>query len=87
MIMEVITFCCDNFSWMIQEAGKKGFSIVSANLNGTLGFMLQARNQSGFIVEQGIKFCPWCGKHLDDVIKRNKAVFMELAKRHEDLIL
>jgi hypothetical protein len=36
--------------------------------------------------ETGLKFCPWCGTRLQDVIDSHQKEYVRLSEQHNDLI-
>ncbi len=69
--MNEIKYCCHTFEWLVNDAGRKGFSALIKKHLDNYYFVMQGRNfdeehpeirQS--IFEIGIKFCPSCGHDL-----------------------
>ena len=91
--MDKNIFCCDIFFGMIMEAGKQGFSIVPTSLDETQYFVFQARsvdfnrNESSFVLQQSIHFCPWCGTKLTNIISKNADHIRKLSLKNKELII
>jgi hypothetical protein len=86
-------FCCSFFEWHVYDAGRKGFSIIPQVCNNQYQFIFQGRNQDEngkteterIIESQVIRFCPFCGCNLEELIKRNKEAIVELVEKYKDL--
>jgi hypothetical protein len=88
-------FCCDFFKENVFEAGRKGFSIIPCKIENvdSYFFAMQCRSEDFqenystiFISQRTIKYCPWCGKNLAEIIKINKNEIVELAREYEHLV-
>jgi hypothetical protein len=93
-------FCCEAFSEMIDNAGKRGLGIVPFKGLGLSYFCLQSRacdqeelaslqpGRSGVslrLAEQmGIRYCPSCGVNLEKWIHKNQNHFDELWNELKD---
>ncbi len=90
-------FCCDFFTENIMEAGRKGFSIIpcKVDIENSYYFLLQFRSldykeesDSNVIISQrAIKYCPWCGTKLSDIVKSHKKGIEQIADRYKHLVV
>jgi len=87
-------YCCDNFQWSIQSIGKKGMAIIPTKIGEYNCFVIQSRSNdktmshdSNNIAQQTIRFCPWCGKKLADLIMEDMGGFILLETENKDFIL
>jgi hypothetical protein len=88
-------FCCDIFTELLNEAGNKGFSIISVEYQDTYRFFLQSRNldyrdhkdKSFSIAQRSINFCPWCGADLSEVIANNIHDISAFSKKNSYLFI
>ncbi len=85
--------CCQNFKELMLNAGEKGFSAVPLHENDFLFFLLQYRSENVKVKEGiikiadiGIKYCPFCGTELAEIISNNQAYVAHLAKKNRSLI-
>ena len=93
--METTIFCCDAFTYNLNDSGSKGFSIIPVSYIDTYTFFLQARSKDyidkdkpGFFVGQtSISFCPWCGCKLSDIVAKYKVEISDIAKKNSYLHL
>ena len=96
MIKEDIKYCCETFSWLISEIGKKGLSALPINdAERRVYFVLQGRSSDlddqdatqESTAQLAIHFCPWCGTEMNSLISRNKNHIIALARLHKDKAL
>lgn len=85
-------FCCNNFESNFNEAGKHGLSVlIKKDIDGYIYFVFQSRtivNESRQITFQNsIKYCPWCGTKLEDIIDENKKQVNEFVEKHKGLLI
>jgi hypothetical protein len=89
-------FCCDLLTENIIEVGRKGFSIFPCKIENddSYYFILQFRSldypldNPGLTVSQrAIKYCPWCGTRLSDIVELNKREIEMIAHRTKHLII
>ncbi|HYG49826.1 MAG TPA: hypothetical protein VD905_02935 [Flavobacteriales bacterium] len=92
--MKNINSCCDTFLWKVSEIGKKGLSIIPIKESDILYFALQGRSHDVSEVadkhsmfQQAIRFCPWCGKDLQNLITENKIELAKLAELNKKYAL
>ncbi len=82
-------FCCQNFENRINKIGEEGFSFIPVVNDDLKYFIIQGRTITGTKIltfHTGIKYCPFCGKKLEKIVKILKEQFLELAKKYEDFI-
>lgn len=88
-------FCCAGFENLVRAAGERGIAALVREEPDRLMFMLQSRGiafederkkirtDSEFIINVscnvGMRFCPFCGTQLRDLVDRNPKGFRELA--------
>jgi hypothetical protein len=91
--------CCDRLQSSLANAGQRGIAVVVRRLPEFFIFYLQSRAVAfgegegllhhrleariNLVSTVGIRFCPWCGRRLDDLAETEPAVFAELAKCHQ----
>jgi len=89
-------FCCDSLSIALNNAGNSGFSVLIAmnTFNKTYFFVQQYRtkdkdDKTGILTvgEVVIKFCPWCGCDLDEVINDNFELARATYKKNNEFLL
>jgi len=87
--------CCELFSEMINEAGKKGFAFIPKNIEpGQYIIFLQSRNQDTdditdklTVIQQAVRYCPFCGTELQQVIQKNKVLIEALFEKNKRFLL
>jgi hypothetical protein len=94
-------FCCFGLQNVVKEAGNRGFAVLALKMRNGITFLLQSRGIAhadqgrvapGFPVtinissETGLRFCPWCGTRLQDLVEASPACFEQLAEKHITLI-
>ena len=87
-------FCCDAFAGLVGEAGRRGFSILAFDEDDFQYFLIQGRSAGPSapsevtgIVQTGLQYCPWCGKKLKRIIRRQLKEFKVLAREHDQYVL
>ncbi len=78
------------------NAGKRGFSLIPfKTLTSTNEYVFFFQFRSDDLGEKSarlvindvtIKFCPWCGTKLSDIVTSNKSVIEEIALKNRNLI-
>ncbi len=90
-------FCCPGFENLIVCAGHKGISALVSRTSAGLVFLLQSRSVDAddenrlvpipfdinLICNTGIRFCPFCGKPVQQMIEKEPEAFAQLATMHE----
>jgi hypothetical protein len=88
--MEKSKFCCSIFLEALESVGQKGFSILPKKLSGEddYFFVLQGRSKDlSEVFQQAIKYCPWCGTKLAEVIWINREVIKTLYENNKGALL
>ena len=89
-------FCCDIFSEMVSEPGRKGFSVLPTRLmpEEKYYFVIQSRtadydsaSEKGSVSQVAIHYCPWCGSVLADIIAAQPELIAEIEKKTRHLVL
>ena len=94
-------FCCWRLRNAVRDAGRRGAGILVERLEDELHLVLQSRgvdvaDQTKLVAlpipaivniatDVGIRYCPWCGRELADLIAHAPQVHAELARQHETL--
>ncbi|MBK7985494.1 MAG: hypothetical protein IPK11_00915 [Ignavibacteria bacterium] len=79
-------YCCQSFSGLASTPGDSGFSVINVKILNKVCFIFQAKTNSnikkngGVLMEQVVKFCPFCGENLDKIICKKKDFFSEKAE-------
>ena len=84
------TYCCQQFTNRINNIGKTGFSILAVDNDKLNYFVIQGHmdaDTKSSTVQTGIKYCPFCGSKLEKLIKKQNALFLELASEHREFYL
>jgi hypothetical protein len=76
---EAMKWCCAQFKWHFEEAGRRGFGVFAASAEAPAMFVFQHRSIDrdkepptdynaplSLVADVGILFCPWCGVRLLD---------------------
>ena len=95
-------FCCPGFENCVNSAGERGLGILVKRTPDGLRFELQSRGiayedetkirpmpielRINVASGTGLRFCPWCGRLVQDIIDLAPDAFVELAKKHEKLL-
>ena len=94
-------YCCQGFANHVAAAGSRGIALLVESGSSGIGIILQSRGVSfadqgraetiggdvtiNIATDVGVRYCPWCGWHLEQLIAAAPEAFAELAKRHEGL--
>lgn len=93
--------CCQGFANHVAAAGSRGIALLVENDSSGIEIILQSRGVSfvdqgrvatiggditiNVATDVGVRYCPWCGWHLEQLMAAAAEAFAELAKRHEGL--
>lgn len=83
-------YCCQDFENHTKDFSKDGFYFLAKNYDDLSYFVIQTRlelKSKKRIIQTGIKYCPYCGKQLRKLIKKQNDLFLELASIHKEIIL
>jgi hypothetical protein len=95
------TFCCPGLENAVRRAGERGIAIVlekqgvqSRGVAKADEIRLQELCKTkpeldlwiNVSAETGLKYCPWCGTLLQDIIESNEDCFKAIAEKHWQLI-
>jgi hypothetical protein len=95
-------YCCDGFSNLIMAAGERGNAALAVEKRGRLYFLLQSRGVAfedesklrpasievtiNIASCTGLRFCPFCGRKLEELIQDSPDFFENLAAHHEKFL-
>ena len=93
-------FCCQGFEHLVRDAGKRGLAALARNTADGIRFVLQSRGVDftdeqrigtsavnlNVAVDVGLRFCPFCGTKLKELVERDPVAFMDLARQHEKFL-
>lgn len=77
--------CCAGLRFAIEDAGI-GLSVVARNPDKPFLSLFAASKDRSFVTSTGMRFCPFCGRDIDDLIAAERDYFVELAKKHAPLL-
>jgi hypothetical protein len=91
-------FCCAALQMLISQAGRRGCAVLVVWKTGGLRFLIQSRGVAykdeslaysvarGFVINKSstvnIRYCPFCGRRLSDLVDASAAEFAKLANAH-----
>ena len=94
-------FCCVGFEHRVTDAGQRGIAVLVLKTTDGIKFRLQSRGiafedenkihpisvniKINVSCECGLRFCPFCGRKLQELVKDSPEYFEELADKHKKL--
>lgn len=77
--------CCPGLRFAIENAGV-GLSVVCRNPDAPRLSLYAASKDRSFVTTTGMRYCPFCGRSIHELVASDRAYFVELAKRHVPLL-
>lgn len=98
----MIMTCCPGFRNLLDEAGKRGLAVLARKRSDGIVFLLQSRGVAfddepklrpvplelsiNIASDIGLRYCPACGRKLQELVDKWPDYFEKLAKEHEKFL-